>query len=432
MEQISTRIDQFLNEHGMDLRRIDMEENCRVFLDEMQKGLAGTDSSLQMIPTYIETDKDVPSDKPVIVMDAGGTHFRVATVRFGQGKTAKIEDFQSYSMPGTENEVTKKQFFARMAHYIEKILDKSSNIGFCFSYPTEILPNKDGRLIRFSKEIKAKQVQGQLIGENLNLAINALGHRHKKHIVILNDTVATLLAGKSVAADKNYSAYIGFILGTGTNCCYTERNENIIKNKGLAPGKKQIINIESGAFAKAPRGDIDIRFDNSTLDAGMSTFEKMISGAYLGPVCLETARIAAADGLFSHEAAEKLNAVKCIDTKDLSDFISDPSNDRHFSLTNKDDITALGCIINKLIERAAKLTAINLSSVVLKSDAGKDRRYPVCIVAEGSTFYRLQTLKQKVEYYLKQYLENRKKRYYEIVNVQNATLIGAAIAGLTN
>jgi len=33
---------------------------------------------------------------------------------------------------------------------------------------------------------------------------------------------------------------------------------------------------------------------------------------------------------------------------------------------------------------------------------------------------------------LKQYLENQCEIYYDIINVDNATLIGAAIAGLTN
>jgi hexokinase len=41
-------------------------------------------------------------------------------------------------------------------------------------------------------------------------------------------------------------------------------------------------------------------------------------------------------------------------------------------------------------------------------------------------------LKNRVEFYLKQYLENKLGIYYEIISVDNATLIGAAIAGLTN
>lgn len=89
-------------------------------------------------------------------------------------------------------------------------------------------------------------------------------------------------------------------------------------------------------------------------------------------------------------------------------------------------------LIDRLIERAAKLTAINLSSAAIKSGKGRNPCRPVCIVAEGTTFYHLKSLKQRVEYYLKDYLVNQKGIFYEIINVENATLIGAAIAGLTN
>ena len=37
-----------------------------------------------------------------------------------------------------------------------------------------------------------------------------------------------------------------------------------------------------------------------------------------------------------------------------------------------------------------------------------------------------------VEYYLKDYLQRKKKLYYEIVHIDNAPLVGAAVAGLTN
>jgi hexokinase len=85
-----------------------------------------------------------------------------------------------------------------------------------------------------------------------------------------------------------------------------------------------------------------------------------------------------------------------------------------------------------MVERAAKLTAINLSSAAIKCGKGRSPSRPVCIVAEGTTFYHLRSLKHKVEFYLTQYLTKEKDIYYDIVNVENATLIGAAIAGLTN
>ena len=97
-----------------------------------------------------------------------------------------------------------------------------------------------------------------------------------------------------------------------------------------------------------------------------------------------------------------------------------------------EDKAAVYYLVEALIERAAKLTAANLSSAALKSGKGLNPCRPVCIVAEGTTFYHLKSLKQRVEYHLTQYLVGQKNVYYEIVSVDNATLIGAAIAGLTN
>jgi len=73
-----------------------------------------------------------------------------------------------------------------------------------------------------------------------------------------------------------------------------------------------------------------------------------------------------------------------------------------------------------------------LSSVVLKTDKGQNPCVPVCITAEGTTFYELKSLKERVECYVKNFLQDKHGRYIELVSVENATLIGAAIAGLTN
>jgi len=96
-----------------------------------------------------------------------------------------------------------------------------------FFIPSEILPNRDGRLLYFCKEVQAPGVVGQLIGRNL---LEALG-MPEKQIVLLNDTVATLLAGKSASIGHEYETFIGYILGTGTNTCYNENNFNILKTK---------------------------------------------------------------------------------------------------------------------------------------------------------------------------------------------------------
>jgi hexokinase len=437
VEKIRRRVNAFLSKQGMYHGDISIPETCETFLGEMDKGLAGKKSSLAMLPTYIDIEQELPRDRPVIVMDAGGTNFRVATVSFAQAGLAQITEFKVYPMPGITAEVGKEEFFGTMAGYVKNVIDRSPNVGFCFSYPIEMFPTKDGRALYFSKEIKAPEAAGQMIGESMGQALNRLGLSEQKHFVLLNDTVATLLAGRAETSGRRFDSYIGFILGTGTNTSYVEHNKNIKKASDLDPDRSQIVNVESGGFGKAPRGKTDKVFDKASVSPGVNTFEKMISGAYIGPLCLVTGLAAARAGLFSTTTAEQLAGIPVVITKDISNFLSCPEGgDNPLSLAlagaTEEDVTTLYCLVDALVERAAKLTAINLSSVSLQSGKGRNPCQPLCIVAEGTTFYRLKSLRQKIEYYLKQYLVDKKHVYYEIVNVENATLIGAAIAGLTN
>lgn len=457
MMEIRDKVRRFLEDNGMYYEDIDMDACCDIFLEEMREGLAGKDSSLAMIPTYIEVGsplgdasrRDIPIDKPVIVLDAGGTNFRAATVYFGESGKPVIENFVQEPMPGLDKEVGKEEFFETIVKYMADVVDVSNSIGFCFSYPTEILPSKDGRLIRFCKEVKAKHLEGELIGQNLVSAIEAAGYKGSKRIVILNDTVATLLAGqanglvrikppfgRSAFPNRAFDSYIGFILGTGSNCCYIESNRNITKKDNLEPDREQIINIESGSFGKAPRGKIDLELDESTLDPGRYTFEKMFSGAYLGALALKTVQQASGQGLFSKTVGDELLATEELQTEDVNSFMRYPQGDSPLAGScakgTEQDRATVWYVLDGLIERAAKLTAVLLSSVVLKIDKGQDPCVPVCITAEGTTFYELKSLKKRVEYYLKSFLQDKHGRFIELVSVENATLIGAAIAGLTN
>ncbi len=435
MDKIKAKVVDFLKKYEMDFEDIDIDGNVRSFLDDMQQGLAGRQSSLEMIPTYIETEKDIPVNKPVLAIDAGGTNFRVAIVHFDEQKRHVIEQLRTYPMPGLEREVTKDEFFEAMAGYIKDMVGDHQSIGFCFSYPTEVFPSKDGRVILLCKEVKAKAVEGHIVGENLNRALGAMGLKGDRRIIILNDTVATLLAGKC-SSNRGFGGYIGLILGTGTNCCYVEKNINITKKKELDPERSQIINIESGGFGRFHRGKIDLQYDETTVDPGVHVFEKLISGAYLGPISLRTIRKGCEDGLFSPPVVKAVAGMEELETKELNDFMHYPFGDNPLAAVcaagQKQDAAAMYVLVDRIVERAAKLTAVNLSSVAIKSRAGTDPCLAICIVAEGTTFYQLKTLKTRVQYYLKSYLENQKGIYTDIVGVENAAIIGAAIAGLTN
>jgi hexokinase len=176
--------------------------------------------------------------------------------------------------------------------------------------------------------------------------------------------------------------------------------------------------------------------DESTLDPGKYTFEKMFSGAYFGALCLKAVQRASREGLFSKTVAEGLLAMRDLQTRDVNDFMRSPQGDSPLAMTcvkaAQQDRAAVWYVLDGLIERAAKLVAALLSSVVLKTGKGEDPCVPVCITAEGTTFYELKSLKEGVECYLRSFLQKEHGRFVEFVSVENATLIGAAIAGLTN
>jgi hexokinase len=421
--------DTFLFNHKLRASDIDLEDLVKVFTEDMVSGLAGKDGALRMIPTYIEADNDFITDTPVLAIDAGGTNFRASIVTITGHGHIKISDTVNYMMPGLEREISCKEFFTTIADYIRPLAKKVERIGFCFSYPTEILPDRDGRLFQFCKEVQAPEVEGKMIGRNLLEALDT----PDKQIALLNDTVATLLAGKSASIGRSYDSFIGYILGTGTNTCYIERNSNILKYKNLNQDKSQIINIESGDFSRPPRTDLDILFDRTTTSPGSYKFEKMFSGGYFGGLVLFVLKAAASEGVFTEEAAGIISGLDELPSWEANEYTArDISKDNILNRIIRDKKDAEYCrqIIDTLIDRAAKLVAASLSAVVLKSGKGESVNHPVLITVEGTTFYKLHNFISSFERYFNEYLSGERKRYVEFTEVEHSSLIGAALAAL--
>jgi hexokinase len=423
--------DTFLEEHKIKASQINFQNIVDVFTTDMMDGLEGKAGSLRMIPTYIEADNKFLTGVPVVAIDAGGTNFRTALVRFdGRGKL-EISNLVNAKMPGQEGAISKNEFFSTIAGYVRSNAELSDRIGFCFSYPTEILPNKDGRLIQFCKEIQAPEVVGELIGKNL---LETLGMKGKK-LVLLNDTVATLLAGKSATFGKEYDSYIGFILGTGTNTCYIENNNNIKKLKSIDQSKTQIINVESGNYGKIPQSDLDIDFDKTTMDPGDYKFEKMIAGGYFGGLCLTVLKAAATEGVFTEAAATNIKAIKELSSEEVNNFVSKSESGcspLYECKLGKDDYENCKKIIDCLIDRASRLVAVNLAAVILKTGKGKSPEKQILITIDGTTFYKMHNLERNFHRYIDNYLSGDRKRYYEFTEVQHSSLVGAALAALIN
>jgi len=412
----------------MDYQSMDFARERDKFAAEMNSGLAGEESSLKMLPTYIKTDGETVRNQSVIALDAGGTNFRVSVVNFDETGRPDISYYKKYSMPGTSGQVTKDEFFDALAGYLLPVIDLSDKIGFCFSYPTEMTDKRDGQLLAMSKELRVDGIIGEMIGENLIEALGRSGCKKRKSLTLLNDTVACLLGGAAVFPEKDFDGYIGFILGTGTNTCYIEDCDKITKLRGFAGlGGKMAINVESGGYSGIPRGALDVEFDKTTVSFGTQRLEKMVSGAYLGKLINTIICRAISDGILSEsEAPDGLN------TEQVHSFMQEPYGDNILSkaFQSENDKTALWFIINSIVQRAAKIAAIKIAAIIQKTGAGKNPIKPVCVSAEGALFRRSELFRKKLDYYTAKYLNEEMGVFVEFVTSDELVTIGTAIAAL--
>ena len=423
--------EEFLEENNFTVaEKIDRQAMIATFLSEMEKGLKGEPSSLRMIPTYVGVNGKIPQGAKAAVLDAGGTNFRSAVVSI----PPTIEDKMNQPMPGAKSDVTEDEFYGAFAEELKRVAPKATvkKYGWCFSYNCDATPELDAKLNCWTKGVRAPMIVGQYVGKEL---LKRLGGGE---IAIVNDTVATLLAAKATEGDKTYSSYLGFILGTGTNTAYVEKNRNIVKLQGLDPSGSMIINAESGSFDKLAQSNFDKAMDQKTQDPGHNPLEKMIAGGYLGGVGLELYKAAAKAGLFSAKAASAIGGIGALETMDFDNFCAafkkeGRDNPLDAIFADPDDAKMARRLGIPVFERAAVLTAIHLAAFCIKSGEGADDSAPIAINADGSTYYKTRAIPfaDTVKKELDDMLVQRRNIHYCITpQVDDAPMVGAAIAAM--
>ena len=326
-------LNQFLKDNKMLIDSFDQKEVESAFLHDMTEK-----RSLRMIPSYQKSSKEDLPSYPILAIDAGGTNLRFALIDNGE-----IVSENRMPMFGLTEEISVDRFFDLMAEEIEKY--DTDKIGFCFSYPCEILENRDGRILTFAKEIKIKGEHGRILGEELNKRLTK-----KREFSVLNDTVAAQLG---VAAD------VGIILGTGFNICFTDPKQGII------------VVSECGLYDGLPLG----RFDEMLLDeikSPKNESEKLLSGAYLGKLIEITAR-----EYFGREMPK-------FELKDVSEFLIGEGVLNDFLVSTQDRNDFRG-IVSALQERASYYVAMMLKCLV----SGYEKGTHIKVALEGSTVYKM-------------------------------------------
>jgi hexokinase len=448
-------LSEFARHYGFHYDRVDPLALVQDVATDMDRGLKGEPSSLPMIPAYISPVSHVPAGKTVIALDAGGTNLRAALVRFDEHGKALAEDTQKVPMPGTYGPISADAFFDRIAEITAPLLEKApdvAGIGFTFSYPMNITKDADGILLAFSKEVEAPAVIGKAVGQGLRDALaRTLSRtlaRHKvktpERIVLLNDTVATLLSGlveiPASMGREGADTYgvsegpmIGFILGTGFNTAYPETS--IPKIGFESKTNPQIVVCESGTFAHRYLGYLDKEYDATTKTPGCYTLEKTTSGAYLGPLTFTILKQAVRDGLLKFKKSADFLAWSTMQTKDLNAFMRAPlaGEGAIAALFGPDELDALKTFVyitSIITQRAALFYAAIVAAMIERVDHS-DPFAPVRVAVEGTTYMIYKGMRVALESYLHTMLMADKPRPYIIAPVEQASLFGAAVAALS-
>ena len=381
--------------------------------DKINNGLKNDNTEVKSIPTYIHP-LSCGAEGQAVVLDWGGTNYRAAVISFAGG----IANITPKKAGGTELSATTTKGFSiddllvKQSEFVDQIdLPEKAPIGYCFSYPAECLPNGDAELIKWTKGLDIKGMLGNPVGKPLLDQLNKTGKAEFTGIKVINDTVASLFAGLT---DPDFDAYIGLIVGTGTNMAAFVNADRIPKInpdlnwQGLTP-----VNLESGNFNPPHLTKYDDLVDEKSDNKGAQRFEKAVSGMYIGQILRE---------VFPEDGFDDQT-----DGKALTDIINNA--DQHKKKHVK--------VAKSIYKRSAKLVAASLAGLIdLLATHDKSIR-KVRITAEGSLFWSdvagCKDYNKVVKSTLKELLSEmgHKKIKVNIAEIESANMIGSGIAALS-
>lgn len=383
------------------------------FREKVEEGLSKKNAEIQCIPTFI-LPKAADVKGKALVLDLGGTNYRVAIVDFTQEKPVIYpnngwkKDMSVMKSPS----YTREELFKELADLIVEIKrEEEMPIGYCFSYPAESVPGGDAKLLRWTKGVDIRKMVGQFVGKPLLDYLNEKNKIKFTGIKVLNDTIASLFAGLT---DKSYDAYIGLIVGTGTNMATFIPADKIKKLdpaysvEGLIP-----VNLESGNFHPPFLTAVDDTVDAMSDSMGKQRFEKAVSGMYLGDI------LKAAFPLDEFE--EKFDARKLTAIMNYPDI-------------HKDIYVQ---VARWIYSRSAQLVAASLAGLIALLKSYNKDIHRICLIAEGSLFwsesrkdksYNILVMEKLQELLRELQLEDVE---VHINNMSNANLIGTGMAALT-
>lgn len=411
-----------------------------VFLAEMNRGIHLQPSSLQMENTYVPELLDGTEEGLYLALDLGGTNFRVLLLELDHGTPVKdhkkVAKYKISSDLQVGSGIRLFDFLAKcISDFViaQGLQDVELPLGFTFSFPMIQHSLDIGVLVTWTKSFNCPDVVNKDAVQLLREALDRRGDTKVKVVAIMNDTTGTLVQGSMLDPETA----IGLVLGTGSNACYLERADRVEHWETERHGERQvIIDIEWGAFGDNGvldfiKTDYDRENDANSLIVHSFTFEKYISGGYLG----ELVRIVLArlyrDGLLftgEHTLGSLLIPGK-FKTKLVSTIEQDSVDGgsinteeilRKFGIVpNEDDVKIVQYVCEVVSNRAALLVSACLAVLLKRID-----RKHVTIAVDGSLYKYHPRLENWIKQYIALLAPDHK---FTIIHAEDGSGKGAAL-----
>ncbi|XP_020108796.1 hexokinase-3-like [Ananas comosus] len=371
---------------------------------EMHAGLASDGGSkLKMLLTFVDSLPDGTEEGTYYALDLGGTNFRVLRVQLG-GKGSLILNHQVERQPIPHELMTSssENLFDFIALTLKRFVEKEDGsqhhsdderaLGFTFSFPVRQTSVASGVLIKWTKGFSIEDTVGKDVAQCLEEAMTKRG-LNMRVAALVNDTVGTLALGHYYDED----AVAAVVIGTGSNACYVERTDAIIKCQGLTNSGSMVVNMEWGNFwsSHLPRTSYDIALDDESPNPNDQGFEKMISGMYLGDVARRVLQRMAQESDIFGDTPQNLNVPFSLRTPLMAAMHTDDSADLREVKTILQEYLHISDVPLKtrrlvvkvcdiITRRAARLAAAGIVSILKKigrdgRTKGKPRRTVVAI-----------------------------------------------------
>ena len=102
-----------------------------------------------------------------------------------------------------------------------------------------------------------------------------------------------------------------------------------------------------------------------------------------------------------------------------------------FGSDERDAIATLSYLTSIVTKRGALFSAAVVAAMVERIGAGRDPLVPVRIAVEGTTYVMYKGMREALEANLHMLLNREGRRAYAIYPVEQASLLGAAVAALS-